>query len=54
MCVLLFFSSAKENVKTAWYGGVVVAGLGVIGVVLYNLWLELFSGNSPNSLFQVK
>jgi len=47
-----FAKKTKENVKTAWYGGVVVAGLGVIGVVLYNLWLELFSGNSPNSLFQ--
>ena len=49
----LFFVPAKENVKTASYGGVILAGIGVLGVVLYNLWDELFSGNSPNSLFQV-
>ena len=50
---LFSFVSAKENVKTASYGGVILAGIGVLGLVLYNLWDELFSGNSPNSLFQV-
>lgn len=47
-----FAKKAKENVKTASYGGVILAGVGVIGAVLYNLWDELFSGNSPTSLFQ--
>ena len=44
--------SAKENVKTAGYGGVILVGLGVTGVVLYTVGQELFSGESPNSLFQ--
>lgn len=48
-----FAKKTKENVKTASYGGVILAGIGVLGLVLYNLWDELFSGNSPNSLFQV-
>jgi len=47
-----FSKKAKENVKTASYGGVVLAGLGVIGVVLYSLWDEMFSGNSPQSMYQ--
>ena len=44
--------AAKENAKTAWYGGVIVVGIGVTGVVLYTVGQELFSGQSPNSLFQ--
>ena len=43
---------AKENVKTVTYGGVVIAGIGVLGVVLYSLWDEMFSGNSPQSMYQ--
>jgi len=47
-----FSKNAKENVKTATYGGVVIAGIGVLGVVLYSLWDEMFSGNSPQSMYQ--
>lgn len=46
-------STAKENVKTASYGMVIVAGVGVTGIILYTIFQELFSGDSPNSLFQV-
>lgn len=48
-----FAQKTKENVKTASYGTVIVVGVGVTGVVLYTVFHELFSGESPNSLFQV-
>ena len=44
---------AKENVKTASYGMVIVVGIGVTGVVLYTVLQELFSGDSPTVLFQI-
>ena len=48
-----FTKKAKENVKTASYGMVIVAGVGVTGIILYTIFQELFSGDSPNSLFQM-
>ena len=58
---------AKEGAKTATYSLVIIAGLGAIGTVFYTLFRlgfaqslcvvssltfrELFSSNSPNSLF---
>ena len=47
-----FAEKAKENVKTAGYGSVIVAGLGVTGFILYTVFRELFSGQSPSVLFQ--
>jgi import inner membrane translocase subunit TIM21 len=43
---------AKENVKTASYGGVIVFGVGVTCAIFYTVFKELFSGESPNKLFQ--
>jgi hypothetical protein len=40
-------------VKTASYGMVIVTGVCVTGVILYTIFQELFSWDSPNSLFQV-
>ena len=44
---------AKENVKTASYGMVIVVGVGVTCIVLYTVMKELFSGDSPTALFQM-
>ena len=48
-----FAKKTKENVKTASYGAVIVVGIGVTGFILYTVLRELFSGDSPNSLFQL-
>lgn len=45
------FVSVKENVKSAGYLGVIIAGIGVTGVILYTLFSELFSSNSPYGVF---
>ena len=44
---------AKENVKTASYGMVIVVGVGVTCVVLFTVLKELFSVESPTALFQM-
>ena len=44
---------AKENVKTASYGMVIVVGITVTGVILYTVLKELFSRESPVALFQM-
>ena len=44
---------AKENVKTASYGMVIVVGVGVTCFVLYTVMKELFTGDSPTALFQM-
>ena len=44
---------AKENVKTASYGMVIVVGVGVTCYVLYTVLKELFTGDSPTALFQM-
>ncbi|KAJ8729311.1 hypothetical protein PYW08_000892 [Mythimna loreyi] len=41
----------KETTKTATYTGVIVLGLGVTGVIFYYVFRELFSSNSPNSIY---
>lgn len=41
----------KEANKTAAYGSVVLAGLGLIGAMGYVLWSELFSASSVQHLF---
>ena len=46
------FITAKENVKTASYSMVVIAGLGATLVVLYVIFQELFSGETAQSFFQ--
>lgn len=47
-----FAKKAKENVKTASYSVIVIAGIGVTAGVLYIIFKELFSGDSPQKLFQ--
>lgn len=47
-----FTKKAKENVKTASYSVIVIAGIGVTAAVLYIIFKELFSGDSPQKLFQ--
>jgi len=42
---------AKDTAKTASYSLVILAGLGLVGTVLYTVGRELFSSNSANSLY---
>ena len=44
--------SAKDNAKTAGYAGVIVGGVGVTCAILYLVFQEMFSGESPVALFQ--
>ncbi|XP_058818311.1 mitochondrial import inner membrane translocase subunit Tim21 [Topomyia yanbarensis] len=41
----------KENTKTASYMGVILLGVGVTGILFYAIFRELFSSNSPNSVY---
>ena len=41
----------KEGAKTATYSLVILAGIGMFGTVFYTVYKELFSSNSPNSLY---
>ncbi|CAL1265033.1 unnamed protein product [Larinioides sclopetarius] len=41
----------KETTKDAGYLGVIIAGIGVTGVMFYAILRELFSRQSPNSIY---
>lgn len=41
----------KETTKTVSYTGVILAGIGFTGVIFYYVFRELFSSNSPNSIY---
>lgn len=41
----------KEATKTASYTGVILVGIGVTGIIFYYVFRELFSSNSPNSIY---
>lgn len=43
----------KETTKTVSYTGIILAGVGVTGVILYYVFRELFSSNSANSIYSV-
>lgn len=43
--------TVKETTKTASYGMVILAGLGVTGGLFYVIFSELFSSKSPNSVY---
>ncbi|CAG4998442.1 unnamed protein product [Parnassius apollo] len=43
----------KETTKTVSYTGVILVGVGVTGVIFYYVFRELFSSNSPNSIYSV-
>jgi import inner membrane translocase subunit TIM21 len=45
------FSPVKETTKTASYLGVILAGVGVTAVIFYQVFRELFSSKSPNSVY---
>merc|ERR1719468_103491 len=47
-----FAKKAKENVKTASYSAVVIAGIGITLGVFYIVFKELFSSETPQSFFQ--
>ncbi len=49
---MFFYCLAKENAKTAGYGGVILIGVGVTAAMGYTVLRELFAGDSPNALFQ--
>ncbi|XP_020284553.1 mitochondrial import inner membrane translocase subunit Tim21 [Pseudomyrmex gracilis] len=40
-----------RNIKSAGYLGVIIAGVGITGAILYTLFSELFSSNSPYGVF---
>jgi len=48
---ITFKEKVKENTKTTWYGTIMLAGLGVTGVMFYAIFRELFSSKSPNSVY---
>ncbi|XP_022224492.1 mitochondrial import inner membrane translocase subunit Tim21 [Drosophila obscura] len=41
----------KENTKTASYTAIILAGLGVTGIMFYAIFRELFSSESPNNIY---
>ncbi|XP_046385490.1 mitochondrial import inner membrane translocase subunit Tim21 [Ischnura elegans] len=41
----------KETTKTVSYLGVILFGVGVTGFILFTVFKELFSSNSPNSIY---
>lgn len=41
----------KETTKTLSYTGVILVGVGVTGFIFYYVFRELFSSNSPNSIY---
>ncbi|XP_059480449.1 mitochondrial import inner membrane translocase subunit Tim21 [Neocloeon triangulifer] len=41
----------KETTKTVGYSGIVLGGLGVTAIILYYVFRELFSSDSPNSVY---
>lgn len=41
----------KEAAKTVSYTGVILAGVGITGVIFYYVFRELFSSNSSNSIY---
>lgn len=43
----------KDATKTVSYTGVILVGVGVAGVIFYYVFRELFSSNSPNSIYSV-
>ncbi|XP_047544723.1 mitochondrial import inner membrane translocase subunit Tim21 [Vanessa atalanta] len=43
----------KETTKTVSYTGIILIGVGVTGVIFYYVFRELFSSNSPNSIYSV-
>jgi len=45
------FSVVKETAKMASYFGVILAGIGVTAVIFYQIFRELFSSKSPNSVY---
>ncbi|KDR16646.1 mitochondrial import inner membrane translocase subunit Tim21 isoform X1 [Zootermopsis nevadensis] len=45
------FKQVKETTKTASYLGVILAGVGVTAVIFYQVFQELFSNKSSNSVY---
>ncbi|XP_069691981.1 mitochondrial import inner membrane translocase subunit Tim21 isoform X2 [Periplaneta americana] len=43
--------SVKETTKTVSYMGVIIAGVGLTAILLYQVFRELFSSKSPNSIY---
>jgi len=41
----------KENTKTASYTAIIIAGVGVTGLMFYAIFRELFSSTSPNNVY---
>ncbi|XP_054744019.1 mitochondrial import inner membrane translocase subunit Tim21 [Anastrepha obliqua] len=41
----------KENTKTASYTAIILAGIGVTGIMFYAIFRELFSSSSPNNIY---
>ncbi|KAJ0181970.1 hypothetical protein K1T71_002692 [Dendrolimus kikuchii] len=41
----------KETTKTVSYTGVILIGLGATGIIFFYVFRELFSSNSPNSIY---
>jgi len=41
----------KEASKTVWYSGIVVVGLGATGFILFTIFKELFSTQSPQAIY---
>lgn len=47
----MVFISVKENTKSAWYLGVIVAGVAVTAALFFVIFRELFSSKSSNNIY---
>lgn len=46
-----FAEVVKENTKSAWYLGVIVAGVAVTAALFFSIFRELFSSKSSNNIY---
>lgn len=46
-----YFFSVKETAKTVWYTSVVLAGVSATAVILYLIFKELLSTDSPEVIY---
>ncbi|CRK86557.1 CLUMA_CG000185, isoform A [Clunio marinus] len=46
-----FGERVKETAKTTSYLGIILVGVGVTGIMLYAIFKELFSNNSPQAVY---
>lgn len=51
LAYIFFLFSVKENLKSAGQLGIIISGIGITAFVLYTLFSELFSSESPDAIY---